>query len=434
VKYGAQDREQKWFYKPLLFGLKPLHHSSHVLRRSNCSAIWVMMRTIQQGAGLDDGAGKKKSFLRKALQSQGLCLLLLTCLFFGGRQAYGQGTSNATPDPKTRDQQGPSILVNVKVVNLLATVRDKHGKLVSSLTQDDFSLEEDSHLVAIHYFAKQTDMPITLGLMVDTSMSQRRVLDQEQSASKAFLDQVLKDKDTAFVIHFDKEVELAQDLTPSRPKLEAALESLHTPDRSDEDDAPSAGGSGGGYPGGGGRGSGSHRAGTLLYDAVYLASNEVMKTQHGRKALIVLSDGVDRGSKESLEGAIEAAQRADTLVYSILFKDDENNGSHGGFSFPGGMGGSGRRGGGSRFPQEARPDGKKVLERVSKETGGRFFEVSKKQPIDQIYGGIEEELRNQYSLAFTPDKSDASGYHKLLLKTRQKDTTVQTRDGFYAEP
>jgi VWFA-related protein len=394
-----------------------------------------MRRIIAQASELDDRAAAKATFRGKAFRTQRLCLLL-TCLLFGGRRGHGQDTPSAAPDPKAKDQQAPSILVNVKVVNLLATVRDKHGKLVSGLTQDDFSLQEDSRPVTIHYFAKQTDMPITLGLMVDTSMSQRRVLDQEQSASKAFLEQVLKDKDTAFVIHFDKEVELAQDLTPSRQKLEEALDSLHTPDRSDADDAPPSGGSGsgGGYPGGGGRRSSSHRAGTLLYDAVYLASNEVMKAQHGRKALIILSDGVDRGSKESLESAIEAAQRADTLVYSVLFKDDEDSGGHGGFSFPGGMGGSGRRGGGSRFPQEERPDGKKVLQRVSRETGGRFFEVSKKQPIDQIYASIEEELRNQYSLAFTPDKSDTSGYHKLLLKTRQKDTTVQTRDGFYAEP
>jgi VWFA-related protein len=132
------------------------------------------------------------------------------------------------------------------------------------------------------------------------------------------------------------------------------------------------------------------------------------------------------------------------LVYCVLFKgEEEDHGKRGGFGFPGsgggmgggGMGGRGRRGGGGQqYPQEERPDGKKVLERIAKETGGRFFEASKKLSLDQIYGNIQEELRNQYSLGFTPDKADSAGYHKLLLKTKQNDTVVQTRDGFYLGP
>jgi VWFA-related protein len=174
---------------------------------------------------------------------------------------------------------------------------------------------------------------------------------------------------------------------------------------------------------------------------VYLASDELMKKQQGRKAVIVLSDGVDRGSKETIDQAIETAQRADTVIYSILFKDDEGYGGGGfrdpriGLDGPGMGGGMGRRGGGRRFPQEARPDGKKILERVSKETGGRLFEVSKKQPIDQIYAQIEDELRNQYSLGYSPQRGAASssGYHKIQLATKQKGLLVQTRDGYYAE-
>jgi VWFA-related protein len=191
-----------------------------------------------------------------------------------------------------------------------------------------------------------------------------------------------------------------------------------------------------------------HGGGTLLYDAVYLASDELMKKQEGRKALIVLSDGVDHGSKETLDTAIETAQRANTVVYSILFKDDEAYGNHGGFGGPhmgGGMGGPGMggpgMGGGGRGPgrypqQEARPDGKKILERISKETGGRLFEVSKKHPVNDIYAQIEEELRNQYSLGYTPDRSGAGaapGYHKIQLAAKPKDLVVQTRDGYYAE-
>src|SRR6516162_8115215 len=323
-------------------------------------------------------------------------------------------------------QQQPTMSVDVRVVNVFATVRDKHGEIVPSLTKDDFTLEEDGRPQTIRYFTRETDLPLTLGLLVDTSMSQRRVLDQERSASYTFLDQVLRpNKDLAFVIHFDREVELLQDLTSSRQKLQAALELLQTPQftRNVGSNSPAT------SPGSHHRGGG-----TLLYDAVYLASNEMMKKQQGRKALVVLSDGVDTGSQETLAKAIEAAQRADTLVYSILFADDQAYTNWGGFGGYGG-GGMGRHGGGrGRYPQQARPDGKKILERISKQTGGRLFEVSQKQPVEQTYDQIQQELRNQYSFGFTPDRTEAgAGYHTIRLTTKQKDQIVQTRDGYYVD-
>src|SRR3984957_429746 len=231
----------------------------------------------------------------------------------------------ALGDAPIYSQQGPPpISVEVKMVSLLATVRDKHGHLINNLTKDDFAVEQDGHAQNITYFAQESNVPLTLGLLVDTSMSQRRVLDQERSASHDFLDKVLReDKDKAFVIHFDYEVELLQDLTSSRQKLDASLEHLGEPEFSQ---AGSSGGSGSSGNGGSGGGRGSHGrggGGTLLYDSIYLASNEIMKKQQGRKAIIVLTDGVDRGSKESLLDAIATAQRADTLVYSILFADKE---------------------------------------------------------------------------------------------------------------
>src|SRR3984957_1489668 len=300
--------------------------------------------------------------------------------------------------PLRSQQQAPPISVDVKMVSMLASVRDKHGQLISSLTKDDFSVEQDGHPQTITYFAKESDLPLTLGLLVDTSMSQRRVLDQERAASHDFLDQVLReDKDKAFVIHFDYQVELLQDLTSSRKKLDASLEELGAPEFSQANGNSGSGGSGNGGSGGG-RGSHGHGGGgTLLYDSIYLASNEIMKKQQGRKAIIVLTDGVDRGSKESLLDAIATAQRADTLVYSILFADKEGYGNGGGYGggHGGGMGGGGMGGGHHRYPEESRPDGKKVLEQLSKETGGRFFEVTKKQPIDEIYTAINQELRNQ---------------------------------------
>ena len=344
--------------------------------------------------------------------------------------------------PLLSQQQGPTISVNVKMVTMFATARDKHGALIRKLTKDDFLLQQDGHPQTITYFAADSDLPLTLGLLVDTSMSQRRLLDQERDASHAFIDHLLReDKDKAFVIHFDHEVELLQDLTSSRQKLEASLDQLGRPQFSQTGSGGASGsdpGNGGGGSGSGGRGShGGYGGGggTLLYDAVFLASDELMKKQQGRKAIVVLTDGVDRGSKETLRNAIETAQRADTLVYSILFADKEGYGNGGGYGggHMGGMGGGGMGGGGHRhYPQESRPDGKKVLQQLSKETGGRFFEVTKKETIDQIYAEIDEELRNQYALGYTPDKADAdAGYHKIELTTKLKDAVVQTREGFY---
>jgi VWFA-related protein len=322
----------------------------------------------------------------------------------------------------------PTLSLQVNVVNLLATVRDKQGRIVGNLTQEDFRLEEDGRPQEIRYFSKETDLPLTLGLLVDTSLSQRRVLGEERSASFRFLDQVLREnKDMAFVIHFDREVELLQDLTWSRQKLESTLEALETPP------SPQRGGANSPLPQPGSHG---RRVGTLLYDAVFLASDELMKKQQGRKALVVLSDGVDNGSKETLADAIKSAHLGDTLVYSILFADQHSYSPGGGYGGPhqgrhsGGMGWPG--GGGARSPQQGHPDGKKILERLSQETGGGFFEVSSKQSIKQIFGRIEEELRNQYSLGYTPDSgTGGEGYRKIRLTATQKDLRVQTRDGYY---
>ena len=347
-----------------------------------------------------------------------------------------QQTTKPTLNDKTQSQQTtpgqqtqtPTFSSDVKVVNVLATVRDKKGQIVSNLTKDDFKLEQDGHPQIIHYFAKDTDLPLTLGLLVDTSMSQRRLIDQERIASYGFLNDLMRvDKDKAFVIHFDWDIELLQDLTTSHQKLEAALDKLDTPQFNQAS--------------GGGSGGGGHRSGgTTLYDSIFLASDELMRKQEGRKALILLTDGVDIGSKVSLDRAIETAQKANTLVYSILYADPDayghpsfggpGMGRHGGMGYPGG-GYPG--GGGGRYPQQEPHDGKKVLQRISKETGGRFFEVSKKQPINEIYTQIEEELRNQYNLGFTPAKADATpGYHSITLTTTNKDLIVQTREGYYA--
>ena len=316
-------------------------------------------------------------------------------------------------------KDNPVFSSDVKVVNILATVRTKGGEIVADLTKDDFLLSEDNRSQTIKYFSRETNLPLVLGLLVDTSGSQRNVLGEEETASYRFLDKVLReDLDKTFLAHFDYDTELLQDLTSSKEKLRRALENMEVP----EPGGRRAGG-GGGYGGYGGRGGRGGRGGgagggggTTLYDAVYLAADEIMRHQQGRKAVILLTDGVDHGSRESMSDSIEQAQRADTLIYSIMFEGEEG-------------GGFGIRG----LPVDAGPDGNKVLQKMSRETGGGFFQVSRKLSIDAIYKRIEEELRSQYSLGYTPDVPPTSGgaFRTISLKTRRRDLVVQARQGYY---
>ena len=415
---------------------------------------WQFPQALKRGHILRDLAARVELVpFPNALKTESFRSLLVFTLSFALAvlPVLGQGQESKDKDSKDQDSRDAvsTIAVDVKVVALPVTVRDKHGAIVKDLTKDDFTLQEDGRPQTIKYFSQETNLPLTLGLLVDTSFSQREVLDQERNASRTFLDQMLlQAKDRAFVIHFDHEVELLRDLTHNHDKLQSALDLLKTSsdDRSGSNDPNDDSRSG----------SGHRHGGTELYDAIYLASNELMKKQSGRKAVIILSDGVDRGSKTTLLSAIEAAQRADTIVYSIYFKGEEgrserraNNGGSRGGGYPGGgggwpgggypgggggyPGGGGRRGGGQRPSEEPRVDGKKILQQISKETGGRFFEVSKKQTVGDIYTSVGDELRTQYSLGFTPDKDGFSGgYHHLVLQVKKKEMTVQTREGFYA--
>jgi VWFA-related protein len=316
---------------------------------------------------------------------------------------------------RAQETKDTTFSADVRVVNLFATVRDRDGKIIRDLTQQDFALDEDGRAQVIRYFSRESNLPLTLGLLVDTSGSMRRVLGEERMASYRFLDRVLTEKDRAFVIHFDREVELLEDVTSSRRKLEDALAEL-------EQDDP--GRRRGGYGRGGRRGGGG---GTELYDAVLLASDEIMKKQTGRKAIILLTDGVDNGSRVPLTRAVEAAQHADALVYGIHIADPEANGN-GGFR----RGGYGRGGPPPPYVYGDRIDGKKTLQRLCQPTGGNWFEVSTKEPIDTIYSELQDELRNQYSLGYTPDSAAGSGYRRIHLTVKRNGATVQTRDGYYA--
>jgi VWFA-related protein len=289
-----------------------------------------------------------------------------------------------------QDEQ-PTFKAEVKVVNVLASVRNKKGAFIRDLGKDDFAVSENGRPQTIRYFSRETDLPLTIGLMIDTSMSQRRVMEAERIASYTFLEQVLREKkDQVFIMQFDLSAILRQELTSSFLKLSDALQRVDTPSMNDL--RSQTGG------------------GTMLYDAMLKASREIMVNQTGRKALIVLSDGVDTGSEASVAEAIEAAQRADTLIYSILFSDE---GYYGIFS------------GGA--------DGRNVLVRMARETGGGFFEVSRKQSLDQIFTQLQEELRSQYNIGYVSDQPvSISEWRKLQLTTLQKGLVVQTRGRYWA--
>jgi len=276
----------------------------------------------------------------------------------------------------------------VNVVSLFATVRNRDGAIVKTLTQEDFRLEEDGHRQAIRYFTREANLPLIVCILVDTSRSMQMVFEPERVASNRFLEQVLRpDRDLAAVVHFDVRVGVLQDFTSSKEKLAGAMAKLKIPA------LPS----------------------TLLYDAIRQTSENQMRPQLGRKAFIVLSDGLDVRSKTSLVTAIEYAQRADTMIYSVLF-------THG----PANRVRRKRRAAGNA------DRGRKVMQRLAAETGGGFFEVTPENPIDRIYAQIEDELRNQYSIGYTPTTLEKGGkYRKIKLTTTQKGLTVRTRDGYY---
>jgi VWFA-related protein len=291
--------------------------------------------------------------------------------------------------------QDATFSADVKVVNLLATVRDRDGKVVKDLTRDDFVIEEDGRPQPIRYFTRESDLPLTVGLLVDTSRSMQTVFEPERIATVKFLDQVLReDRDLAFVMHFDIGVGVLQGFTSSKEKLASALAKLKIPK------IPS----------------------TLLYDAIAKASTDLMKTQSGRKAFILLSDGMDVRSHTSIGTAIEYAQRADTIIYTILFSHRMGR--------PGRGGAAGAKGKAARNRQQQK--GPRVIQRLARETGGGYFAVSEDHPIYKIYAQIEEDLRNQYSIGYTPDRAAGDkNFRKITLTAKRQDLVVRTRAGYY---
>jgi VWFA-related protein len=294
-----------------------------------------------------------------------------------------------------QQDQPVSIKVDVDVVSVLASVRDKKGGLIGNLEKTDFSILEDGKPQPIKYFSRETDLPLTIGLLVDVSGSQRNLIDVERSAASQFFAQVLRPRDLAFLISFGEESELLQDSTGSTRLLNEGLKDLR----------PASGVQGihpGPVPTAGGP------RGTVLYDAVYLAANDKLKTEVGRKVLVLISDGVDQGSRMTLNQAIEAAQRADAVIYGIEYYDA---GAYG--MFGGGGGGT--------------------LKKLAEETGGHAFRVDRRNSLPEIFKEIQDEMRSQYAIGYTPTNAAKDGtYRKVEVKLANKDLKAQARKGYYA--
>jgi VWFA-related protein len=335
-----------------------------------------------------------------------LFMLLLAGLVAASAQqsAPPQDQDQNHPD-QDQDQSAATLKINVNVVQLFFNVKDKKGALIPSLAKNDFQIFEDGKLQTIKYFAAESNLPLTLGILIDSSGSQARVLDMEKQVGGDFLSQILRDKDLAFVLSFDVQSELLQDFTSSVHALKAALNTARI---------NTAGGSGGGIPGLGGGTVPTIGApkGTVLYDAVYLASHDELAQQVGRKAMILLTDGEDQGSQLKIKDAIEAAQKSDSIVYVLLCADRGFYGGFGGYS------------------------GDSEMKKLTQETGGRVIEVGNKyDKLKEGFAQIANELRSQYNVGYSSTNTALDGtFRKVEIHAANKDYKIQSRTGYYAVP
>jgi VWFA-related protein len=314
-----------------------------------------------------------------------------------GPSSAAQNPPAAPPQAQTEENHPIETLkVNVDVVNIYCTVKDKHGALVPNLKKEDFELKEDGSKQNIKYFNAETDQPLTLGILMDTSGSLMQVIPAEKEIGGAFLSQVLTPKDIAFFMTFDVDVELAQDFTSSVHLLREAMNSAHV-------NVPPSGPTiaRGPFP------TSNDTRSTALYDAIYLAANEKLSREVGRKAMIIMSDGVDEGSKIRLNEAVETAQKADAICYVLLF----TRGIYG-------------------------TSGEGYMRKVAEETGGRVFEIDRIESLKTAFDQIAAELRTQYGIGYTPTNSKKDGsFRKIEIHAPGKDGyKVQARRGYYAIP
>jgi VWFA-related protein len=311
----------------------------------------------------------------------------------------------------------PQFSTTLRVVNVFATATDQHGRAVPDLARADFRLEEEGRPQDIRYFSAEREAPLTVGLLIDTSGSTRFVQPAERDVAQRFFQQAMRLKgDRGLVVQFDARVRVLAELTDMVSSLDRAASMAGETDRSAREIHPK-----------GRRGRGT----TLLFDAVVSVAQDVLAPEPGLKAVVLLSDGMDLGSATTLAEAVEWAQRADLMVYSILF-GKPLHGPPPRFPLPPGpfpIPLPAPHPVPSRFPQH----GSHVLRALAEPTGGRYFEITPKLGLDAILARIEEDLRHQYSLGYTPQNAAAgAGFRRIRLTTRRRTVRVRTRTGYYA--
>ena len=305
------------------------------------------------------------------------------------RAAQEPGGQNSEQQPP---QSGGTLKVESKLVEVFATVRDRHNAILENLTKDDFKVSEDGVPQKITYFGKESDMPITLAILMDTSISMANILDAEKAAASSFVHEIMRKKDEAVVISFDTDEDLLADFTEDPVVLTHAINRAQI-----NVDASGIGGTPGTVP--------SQTGGTNLYDAVYLACHDELGNEAGRKAIIVVSDAEDTGSKMNIDEAIESAQRADAVIHVILISD----------------------------PGASMGYGYGVAVQMARDTGGRVIPVHNDKTMNKAFDEIAEELRSQYVLGYIPSNTAHDGtYRKIKVETTQAGTKILSRKGYYA--
>ena len=329
-----------------------------------------------------------------------LSIAMLPC---GSARAYGQeapspgGPPPASDAPPVPVDIGGVSTLNVKtsLVNVYFSARDKSGFL-TNLHKDDCGLLEDKAPQTIKNFTQEKNLPLTIGILLDTSGSQTNVLPLEQESGATFLKDVLKSKDEAFLISFDVNVDLLSDYTNNPREIKRAI-----------DKATINTGAGSGSVTGNGQ-----ARGTLLYDAVYLAAHDKLRPEAGRKILVLLTDGGDQGSQETLKTATEAAQKANAIIYVILIAD---RAFYGGFH----MGYSGDM----------------DMRKLAEDTGGRVIDVGHDgKKLEEAFDQIQDELRTQYLLSYTSTNEKEDATFRTIKLTCGSTAKIQARRGYYAIP
>jgi VWFA-related protein len=350
-------------------------------------------------------------------RSRAACTFLALLMWVVGAMCLYAQDVQMVPDQQDRDSaekaqtrkdddQEPVATFKARsdLVQFFFNVKEKKGGLIANLTKDDFEVLENGKPQTIKFFSSNSDLPLTLGILIDTSLSQENVLGMEKQVGGAFLGQILTPKDQAFVMDLNVRVSLVQDFTSSVRRLKDALNSVRI--NTDGQGAVSS------IPGmGGGPVPTMNRPkGTLLYDAVYLASHDQMGQQVDRKAMILLTDGEDQGSEYKIRDAIEAAQKADTIVYVLLCADR-----------------------GFYWSQGASFGGDSEMKKLTSETGGRVIEVGNKpEKLKAAFDQISQELRSQYNLGYVPLNTKKDGaFRRVEIHTKQ-GYKVQARSGYFA--